>query len=326
MASAQQHRRTKAIAATQRLVRLMPTELPVPHPHAPRRQFVQQRRLSSNERRFFSNHGSKSEEGIVVGKKLFTYQILQFVHSLSFTSRGGRRSMAVELSDFNAKNECVVKFFSKSINTHCHIPVCLGNRKHLVAVSVAVNQRVIHVYDSRGLTTRQSAKLRSLTTVMEAHEKRCDDIIFCFDKLTFDLPKKPKKGIATLRDGEGHIILEGEIVEKLSCVHIAVQSIQAVVHGEGKGEGVLERKWRLRVVSSFLQQQNDTDCGVFDCLFFECLSRRLSTNVSAREWGQFIKTELGVYRQWLALSVCIGRILGCEHDAKTIECESVDID
>ena len=230
--------------------------------------------------------------------------------------------MAVELSDFNAKNECVVKFFSKSNNTHCHIPVCLGGRKHLVAVSVAVNQRVIHVYDSRGLTTRRSAKLKSPTTVMDAHRKR-RDILFCFDNLSFVLPKK---GNATLSDGEGHIILEGEIVEKLSCVHNAVKSIQAVVHGEGTGEGVLERKWRLRVVSSFLQQQNDTDCGVFDCLFFECLSRRLSTNVSAREWGQFIKTELGVYRQWLALSVCIGRILGCEHDAKAIECESVDID
>lgn len=310
--SAQRLRRKKAIAAVKNVARSMQKTGPAPHPGMSRVSYLQRRPLLDEERRFLSIHGSKSEKDIEDGKKkMLTYQMMQFVGSFPVAFKGGQRSMAVELCDFNAENMSVVEFFRNSNNTYCHLPALLG-KKHLVAMSVAVNQRKMLVCDSRGLITR-------------ACQRGNGDARFCFDELTFNLPKD---GLATLMDGKEHLILDGEIVEKLHHAHEAVKSIEAAVHRKGMGEGGLERmrlKWSLQVVSSFHVQQNDTDCGVFDCLFFECLSRRLSTNVSSTQSAKFVKTGLGVYRQWLALSVCVGRILGCERDAKAIECEIVSI-
>jgi len=310
--SAQRLRRKKAIAAVKNVARSMQKTGPAPHPGMSRVSYLQRRPLLDEERRFLSIHGSKSEKDIEDGKKkMLTYQMMQFVGSFPVAFKGGQRSMAVELCDFNAENMSVVEFFRNSNNTYCHLPALLG-KKHLVAMSVAVNQRKILVCDSRGLITR-------------ACQRGNGDARFCFDELTFNLPKD---GLATLMDGKEQLILDGEFVEKLHHVHDAVKSIEAAVHRKGMGEGGVERKrlkWSLQVVSSFHVQQNDTDCGVFDCLFFECLSRRLSTNVSSTQSAKFVKTGLGVYRQWLALSVCVGRILGCERDAKAIECEIVSI-
>ena len=64
------------------------------------------------------------------------------------------------------------------------------------------------------------------------------------------------------------------------------------------------------MVQSFVHQQDTTSCGVFQCLFFDCVANDIPMQTGGAGGRTLNATDLKIYRKWVAYSLAVTRIMG----------------
>jgi hypothetical protein len=184
--------------------------------------------------------------------------------------------------------DCLRRFWLDKFGQYIFIPLLVG--RHFVAAAVAIKQRKIYFYDPG-----KDYGLRS-ATLMEK------DILAPLQELTFDTTDENNPKIFH----RGNVVCQSDVVPDLKI--ICEQALAIDNHCNPRpNPGEPDKRWRFQFVNEFLYQENDVDCGLFVCFFFECVARRIKLTVR-KNTHLSRGTQLEEYRKWVAFSTCYGRM------------------
>ena len=215
--------------------------------------------------------------------------ITDFVESFKHTTfkgiKGGNNSIAVEYELLHSSHEEAMKFWRHPGKKWMHVPILLGRgeRAHYISVSIAKNRRRLYLFNS---AKRQG---RSAVT---------DDIDIVLDNKTFEHVETGE-----IRDDSGrymHLLGVRELQNICDTVVNLSEQCKTNPHS---------LSWNICIVNSFFHQENDVDCGIFVCFFFDCLSRGINLKTRNNNQGDIGKgLKIGSYREWIAFSCCLNRL------------------
>ena len=267
--------------------------------------------LTDSHMRWLNRHGLATELNVIRGQKLDILDIVAYGNSFGyafFPSKKGKRnrsnSVTMLVSGF-ASSCCVEAIQRKQtggslpeghrcrVINHLNqlwldkfkqfifIPLLVG--RHFVAAAVAIKQRKIYLFNSA-----KDYRLRSATTA----EK---DVLFPLQGLIF-----ANQQIFH----QGKVILQSDAVPFLKI--ISEQSVAIDNHCNPRpNPDEPDERWRFQFVNEFVYQENDVECGLFVCFFFECVARRIKLTIR-KNIHRGVK--LNDYRKWVAFSTCYGRM------------------
>ena len=93
---------------------------------------------------------------------------------------------------------------------------------------------------------------------------------------------------------------------------------------EKKNTNAFNMVWRIHLVYDLVYEENDVDCGVFVCYFFECLSIgvKLSTGTMLDVCGH----NISVYHKLLAFCYCAGKYFVIERNSGTVRVANANVE
>jgi hypothetical protein len=272
--------------------------------------------VTDSHMRWLNRHGIATELNVTRGQKLDILDIVAYGNSFGYAffpckkrKRNRSNSVTMLVSGF-ASSCCVeaiqrkqtgesppeghccqvvnrlIRLWLDKFSQYIFIPLLVGKVKrsrHFVAAAVAIKQRKIYFYDSAKVYG-----LRSATTV----EK---DILVPLRELTF------AKGTIY---HQGKVIVRSDAVPDLKIISEQALAIDDHCNPRPNPDEP-DKRWRFQFVNEFVYQENDVECGLFVCFFFECVARRIKLTVRKNiDRG----AKLDDYRKWVAFSTCYGRM------------------
>ena len=250
-----------------------------------------------------------------------TADIECYIKSFQYTFFAKRKfksnTIVVDSFSFHSESDDIQKYWKDSKMKCCHILVIVGKKKitHLFGISINKNTKKIHVYDSKFRKTRKA-------NVTNHEIKLCD--------------KDWKEQILQLKNVNSLEVIKNVCEEVL---HIEQQSNTQWANGkeytiakkkkDGEEENIhfkLPYEWKVVFINNFLQQQNNVDCGIFVCYFFECLSRDINLvgKYKGEDNSYNISMDLAKYRDWVAYSILLWHQNRPTHKRK-LETEAISL-
>lgn len=259
---------------------------------------------SNLQKSWVTKFGNTDEKDMMQNKskKLNLNHILIFIKSFELTHNkqqgkvyGAHQSIFL---DKDGIDPGLANFWGATKSKYIFIPILYGlkGQSHFAAVALSLKKRIIQIYNSK--------------KIYGGRRKRAgDDIdgLIEMDALVF----KNQKVV----DKEGKEILNGP---ETNFVHTIYKKI-LLLEEQTKAVPI---KWRLQVVNKFISQQNNLDCGVFGCFFFQTvalgnpviLNLNLKNNQHVQDAKHTYLSEpnLDNFREWVAYSMFIHRIMNDE--------------
>jgi hypothetical protein len=287
-------------------------------------EILSQARLNETQAKFLETHGSNNEKAIANGGKLGTGDIYNYVKSFGvipscWRRRGKRKSIHPTLeNDFGANSEAVVALWEKPNSpTSPLVLMPIHLKTHFAGTVVAVKKRTLFAYDSKKTyDTRSKGKVKAATNSVDKKisgkaEKTAEgaqnDTVEYMNTLALDkdrnLVLKGEKEDGTL---ETKPVCTAPLASKLHGIHQTIVKIEEKTNSNAYMQIKDARGWRLHMVQSFVHQNDDKSCGVFQCLFFDCVANEIPMQTGRRALE---KRHLQDYRKWIAYSLAVTRIM-----------------
>jgi hypothetical protein len=281
-------------------------------------------RLSETQEKFFETNASKDEKAIAEGGKLRTGDICNYVKSFghvhaSWRKKGKRKRILPTLEeDFGADSNPIVELWGKpTISPLIVIPLHL--KKHFAGAAVSVSKRQLVVYNSAiPYQTRSRGKVTAAVEETEAEETAVgaqNDTVEYMNELALyneNLVKmvRNEKDELVLPKEKTKPVCTAPLASKLNNIHKTIVDIEEKTNTNAYMQIKHAKGWRLHIVQSFVHQKDATSCGVFQCLFFDCVANDIPMQTGGAGGGTLNTTDLKIYRKWVAYSLAVTRIMG----------------